>query len=221
MMGNIRMNRSFLALMTIVGAWLLRPQAAFAEPGVLFDQSIYQVAPGETFDVQVLIDGDVATAAADAVANGLFSYGWQFEFDSAKASVDGLLVPAKLDYFGFASGASVTTGPGLAAAEGNIDQLVFATYEDSLLATVTLKNLALAPDSYDLTLSLAPHFPTEQLFLDGHGNVLDDAIVLGTAKVLVAVPEPGTIAVAGIGLGVAALCRVRFGRNARRCARSS
>ncbi len=219
MIGTLHMDRRFLGLMTLFGALLLASRTAMAEPGVLFDQSIYQVAPGETFDVQVLIDGDVATAAADAVANGLFSYGWQFEFDSAKASVDGLVVPAELNYFGFAAGASVTTGPGLAAAEGNIDQVAFTPYQDSLLATVTLKNLALAPDSYDLTLSLAPHFPTEQLFVDGQGNVLDDTIVLGTAKVLVAVPEPGTITLAGV--GVAALCRVRLGRNARRCARSS
>lgn len=221
MIGTLRMNRRFLGLMMLVGGLLLTSRTAVAEPGVLFDQSIYQVAPGESFDVQVLIDGDVATAAADAVANGLFSYGWQFEFDSAKASVEGLVVPAELNYFGFAAGASVTTGPGLAAAEGNIDQVAFTPYQDSLLATVTLKNLAIAPDSYDLTLSLAPHFPTEQLFVDGQGNVLDDTIVLGTAKVLVAVPEPGTITLAGIGLGVAALCRARIGRNARRCARSS
>ncbi|MDZ4779225.1 MAG: PEP-CTERM sorting domain-containing protein [Planctomycetia bacterium] len=215
------MNRSLLGLMTIVGALLLAPQAAVAEPGLLFDQSIYQVAPGESFDVQVLIDGDVATAAADAVANGLVSYGWQFDFDGAKASVDGLVVPAELNYFAFAAGASITSGPGLAGAEGNIDQVTFTPYQDSLLATVTLKNLALAPDSYDLTLSLAPHFPTEQLFVDGQGNVLDDTIVLGTAKVLVAVPEPGTITLAGIGVCIAATCRARLGRNSRRCARSS
>ena len=205
MIGTFQMNVRFLGLMTLVGALLLTSRTAVAEPGLLFDQSIYQAAPGETFEVQVLIDGDVATAAADAVANGLFSYGWQFEFDSAKASVDGLLVPAELNYFGFAAGASVTTGPGLAAAEGNIDQVAFTPYQDSLLATVTLKNLV-RPDSYDLTLSLAPHFPTEQLFVDGQGNVLDDTIVLGTAKVLVAVPEPGTITLAGIGLCVAAPC---------------
>jgi hypothetical protein len=181
---------------------------AFADPGVLFDRSVYQVAPGESFDVQVLLDGDISTPVADAVANGLFSYGWQMQFDGAKASVDGLAVPAELDFFGFAAGASVATGPGLAAAEGNIDQLAFTPYPDSLLATVTLKNLALAPDTYDLTLSLAPHFPTEQLFVDGAGNVLDDTLVLGTAKVVVAVPEPSSFTLAA-GLGAIALVAAR------------
>ena len=175
--------------------------------GVVFDRAIYQVAPGETFDVQVLIDGDLGTASPDPLANGLFSYGWKMEFDSSKATIDSLTVPDALDFFAFASGASLVTDPGLAAAEGNVDQVTLTPYGESLLATIKLTNLAPVPDEYTLMLSLAPHFPSEQLFLDGDGNVLDDALVFGSARVVVAVPEPGTLAMAA--LGIAALGAVR------------
>lgn len=188
--------------------------AALCAQGVVFDRAIYQVAPGETFDVQVLLDANLATPEADPLENGLFSYGWQVAFDSSKATIDGLTVPAPLDFFGFATGASIVTDPGLAAAEGNIDQVTLTPYGDSLLATITLTNVAAVPDEYDLTLSLAPHFPTEQLFLDGEGNVLDDTLVFGVARVVVAVPEPSAFIIAAFGALTLGVWHVR---KSRRC----
>jgi hypothetical protein len=204
-----------VARWAILAVAMLISPAVLCAQGVVFDRAIYQVAPGETFDVQVLLDANLATSEANPLENGLFSYGWQVAFDSSKATIDGLTVPAPLDYFGFASGASIVTDPGLAAAEGNIDQVMLTPYGDSLLATITLTNIALVPDEYDLTLSLAPHFPTEQLFLDGEGNVLDDTLVFGVARVVVAVPEPSAC-------GLAALSALTLGvwraRKTRRCA---
>ncbi len=209
---------SCIGLLALTGLAIGGTRPAFGEAGVLFDKSIYQVAPGEVFDVQVLIDGDISTPVAESLANGLFSYGWQLTFDSSKATVDGVTVPAALDFFAFAPGASLTADPGLAGAEGNVDQITLTPYQDSLLATITLQNLALVPDTYDLTLSLAPHFPTEQLFLDGQGNVLDDTLVFGTARVIVAVPEPAGVGLAVIGVSGAGLS-IRRARSKRRCAR--
>jgi hypothetical protein len=164
--------------------------------GVVFDRSVYQVAPGETFDIQVLLDGDLSTPEADALASGLFSYSWQMTFESANASVDTILVPPELDYFAFLDGASIKTFADVAAVEGNINQVTLEPYEGSLLATISLTNLAPVPTEYDLTLSLAPHLPKEQLFLDGEGNVLDDDLFFGAARVVVAIPEPGTVTLA-------------------------
>lgn len=216
--GMRRYSLRILMLASLVSAGA---GSAFGQPGVLFDRSIYQVAPGEFFDVFVLLDGDTSTPAAEPLANGLFSYGWRMEFESTKATIDGVTIPTALDYFGFVPGASLTADPGLAGAEGNIDQVTLTPYEDSLLATMRLQNLALAPDTYDLTLSLAPHFPTEQLFLDGQENVLDDTLVFGTARVVVAVPEPAGMMLAAlisVGAGVSSIRRTR---KSRRCARSS
>lgn len=205
MNGLRRLHGARAALLALICGM---PSALLAQ-GVVFDRTIYQVAPGETFDVQVLIDGDLGTAFPDPLDSGLFSYGWQMEFDAAKASIDSVTVPAELDFFGFVPGATIVADPGLAAAEGNIDQVTLTPYEGSLLATITLTNLAPAPDEYSLTLSLAPHFPTEQLFLDGDGNVLDDALVFGVARVVVAVPEPSAFMIAACGALGLVVFRVR------------
>jgi hypothetical protein len=167
--------------------------AAAQTAGVIFDRSVYQVAPGETFDVQVLLDADLSTPEAEGLANGLFSYSWTASFDAAKASVDSITVPSQLDYFGFANGASITSEPGLIGAEGNIDQVALEPYDGGLLATISLTNLAPVPDEYVLALNLASHLPKEELFLDGKGNVLDEELFFGTARVIVAVPEPASV----------------------------
>lgn len=212
-----RFNPFSARLVAVLAAVCSMPQLALGQ-GVVFDRAVYQVAPGETFDVLVSIDANLATAIAEPLDNGLFSYGWQMQFDPAKASINAVTVPAPLDFFGFAPGANVATDFGLAGAEGNVDQVTFTPYEDSLLATITLVNNAPVPDEYDLTLSLAPHFPPEQLFLDGDGNVLDDALVFGVARVVVAVPEPSTFALAALG---AVALAARRKRKSGRCGSSS
>ncbi len=192
----------------LAACFVLVARAALAQTaGVVFDRSVYQVAPGETFDLQVLLDGDLSTTEPDTIANGLFSYSWQLTFASANANVANILVPAELNYFGFVDGANILSNPGLVGVEGNVNQVTVKPYDGSLLATISLTNLADVPSEYDVTLSLAPHLPKEQLFLDGQGNVLDDDLFFGSARVIVAVPEPACAALALVSVGaLGAVC---------------
>lgn len=173
---------------------------------VHFDQDVYYVSgPGEVFPVQILIDGNDRTHADDPIPEGLYSFATSVLFNPAKATTTGLAdvaAAAALDNFGFFPGALEQVAAGRASTKGNIDQLVdpLDPYDGTLLATIQLTNLASAPDEYPLTLDFFNTLgPTEQMFLDGEGNVLDLAIQFGTAKVVV-VPEPQSLVLAAMGM---------------------
>jgi len=174
---------------------------------VVFDQPVYSVLVGQTFDVEVRLDADEAAPGFQGLPAGLFSNGWQMTVNSSNASVDALLVPPELDFFGFAPGANTFVGPGEGRAEGNVDQIANIPYPGSLLGTITLTNLAPVFATYPLTLNLFRHFPTEDIFLDGNGVGLDDTIQFGSALVMVVVPEPGSLAMAILAIGTFILVR--------------
>lgn len=167
-----------------------------AQVVVHFDQDVYQVSgPGESFTAKILIDGNGKEPGDNPIRGDLFSMGVLTEFPAAKAQLlapTDVTVPPPLDHFGFDPGAFSQTAAGSVGVKGNVDAGVFPTvgYGQPLLATITLTNLASAPDSYPLTLDF---FRTvginEDLFVDGNGNVLDPVIEFRSARVVV-VPEP-------------------------------
>lgn len=204
-------RRSGLSLALAWALLTLSSGLVQAAPIVTPGQLVYQVKPNESFTVEVLFDAELGLPGIQPWPDGLFSVGWQMSFDSTKAMVDSLTVAPELDYFGFLPGANTSVGPGQVEAEGNIDQIAFTPYFGSLLATIDLTNTAMRGDSYTLQLALKQHFPTEQLFLDGNGVVLDDILLFGSARVFV-IPEPSSL----IGLVLGGLTVLGLGARRRR-----
>jgi hypothetical protein len=171
-----------------------------AAPAVVhFDQDVYVVTgPGDVINAQILIDGNPQSPRDDSVPFGLFSFGTQVTFNPVKALVTGpgdISAVPSLDFFGFAPGAFEQVSPGFAGVKGNIDMFEnpLVPYSSSLLAELTLTNLASAVDSYPLTLDFFRTVgPNEQLFLNGMGGTLDPDITFRSARVVV-IPEPATL----------------------------
>lgn len=210
---NGPMRRSLQIACGLLGVWFMAA-AAMAGPIVTFDQAVYVVRPGEAFNPEILIDGEVGLIGVQPVPNGLFSFGLQMTFPAADATANGVAVVPALNFFGFAAGASTVVGSGHIDAEGNIDQVgLLLPYTGSSLATAMLQNNAPVGSVYFLQLALHPHFPTEQLFLDGAGNVLDSTMVFGSARVVV-IPEPSALCLAALG-ACAIMFRLRRVRRLR------
>jgi hypothetical protein len=182
-----------------------------AELLVTFDQPKYFVnGPGDQVEVSVLVDGLDSTPELDGVRRGLFSFAVRTTFDGAKAKLDtadDIDPVAELTYFGLDSGAFESLGLGFAGVKGNIRQQTnpLEPYGGSLLAKITLTNLASGPDVYPLRLEFFRTVgPDEQFFLDGGGATLDSQIEFGQAEIVV-IPEPPSVvllwlAAAGLGL---------------------
>lgn len=182
-----------------------------AELLVTFDQPKYFVnGPGDQVEVSVLIDGLDSTPEFDPVRRGLYSFAVRTTFDGGKAKLDtadDIDPVAELTYLGFNAGAFEALGLGFAGVKGNIRQQTspLEPYGGSLLAKITLTNLATGPDSYPLRLEFFRTVgPDEQFFLDGAGTVLDADIEFGQAEIVV-IPEPPTMVLvlfAGAGLAL-------------------
>ncbi len=222
--GRGRSCRIFFAtVLASLALFTVFPTARTLAVTVKFNQDVYIVTPSmPSFDVGVVIDGDDIAPGLQPVTNGLFSYGWQFTFDQTKATVDNIAVVPDLNFFDFNPGAQTSIGPGLGGARGNID-LSGPAYGGTSLATVSMTNLATAPDSYLLTLAIDPIFPTEQVYVDGAGNVLDPQMLFGTALVIIrddnggpgdnVIPEPSVGAAMGLWIVSLLGCRRRRARN--------
>jgi hypothetical protein len=164
----------------------------------------YEVTPGEAFDIRVHLDADDGLPGDQKLAYGLFSYGVKLEFDPDKLALVGpaaIQVPDALNFNGFSAGAAQQIGDGFAGVKGNIDQLGFEPYEESLIASFRARAIS-AGEVYEV--KLAPHRtlgPSEQLFVDGAGQVLDAQMQFATTQIL-AVPEPSMVWMFLAGLGV-------------------
>lgn len=193
----------------LLGAGLWLGSVGLAQSAIVldFDQDTYFVAPGQSFEVKVVLDADGGSPGLQALPNGLFSYGVKVEFDPAAVSltdVSSIQVPAALNFNGFSSGANKQTAQGFAGVKGNIDQNLFQPYGGTLLATFQLKDLGGgAPYRLDLQI-FRTLGASEQVFLDGAGTVLDGNILRFSAQVT-AVPEPGVGAMLASGLALLGL----------------
>ncbi len=148
---------------------------------VSFDQERYYVSPGETFPVAVTVElGE---------GQSLASFGVRLSFDpesAAVAGVNAVEVHPELAFDGpHTETAVIAVGSGFAAAKGTIR---FVGGEgrfpmNQMLVTFLLRDLG--QGSYPLHVDFFNTLgPTEQIFVDGHGKVLDSEISFGTAQVV-------------------------------------
>ncbi len=168
---------------------------------VRFDQDVYTVnGPGEQIFAQILIDGDSSIDGIQPVPNGLFSVGVKMSFNNVQADVGAVtdvMIPPEMDFFGFSASALVSiVPPGEVAFHANVDQFnsPLEPYNGSLLATVTITNLASAIDSYPLSLDFSRDLGiNEDFFVNGDGTTLDPEITFVPSLVMV-IPEPSSLA---------------------------
>lgn len=203
--GNAAMGKGRLLFAGVLGALMLGLSGfAGAAVSVHTEKPTYVIAPGQEFDIRVFLDADDALVGDQALDKGLFSFGVKLVFDPLKlsiAGVSGITAPSALNFNGFNAGALRQVGTGFAGVKGNINQNVFEVYEDTLIATFRVKDLS-GGGTYGVGLQLHKTLgDSEQLFLDGDGNVLDGGASFVGAQVT-AVPEPSIALMLGAGMGV-------------------
>jgi hypothetical protein len=148
---------------------------------VTFEREEYLIQGGETFPVHVFI--------SPPLPPGLFSFGIRLWLDATNAcpsGVGGITVPTDLAFDGPRTlGPVLAVGTNSAAVKGTVSfhghSLQPST--NALLATFYLTDLA--PGPYQLHLGFFNTLgPTEDIFVDGTGRVLDPFISFGSAAVL-------------------------------------
>lgn len=197
------MNRIVFGLVCAMGhALAASGQGSFT---IGFDRDVYQIQPGQTFTARVLMEPQSLS--------GLFSYAILVQMDATKARVNGpfgIAVPEDLEFNGVVgAGAFREVGEGYAGVKGTVDffGLPLSVYQGSLLASFAITDLSSAPGEYLLTLrGFNTLGPTEQLFVAGDGQVLDDFITYRGATVQV-VPEPAPLALLLVSGGLLGLKR--------------
>jgi len=208
----------FIVIAASLLGWQLHTSPCVADILVQFDQPEYTVTgPGQSFQAQILIDADTSRDGLQPIPGGLFSFGTLVSFDATKAvvgSVNDIDTVAALSFFGFAAGAFEQVAPGSAGTKGNINQFPNpqVPYSGTLLATITITNLAAPIDQYPLNLDFFNTLgANENIFVDGPGNTLDLDITFIPSLVRV-IPEPSLMG--PLVLGIATL----MSRRARRVA---
>jgi hypothetical protein len=202
----MKMNRTIVGS-ALIGSCLLLLLVRPAEATFLlhFDSPSYSVTPGGTLTVNVVYDTDPNTPGDQPIPGGLFSEGLKVLFPSAGASVastSDFVLPSALNSNGIGGAADESAGPGFAGGAGAEDLSANSGYAGTVLATVTLQDLA-TTGTY--TLSLDKYYPSKANFVSyADGSTLDPQLSFGTATVTVtssAVPEPATAWLMGLAAG--------------------
>lgn len=175
-----------------------------------FDQAVYTVTPGQTFQAQVHFDSNDSLAGYQALSSGLWTFGLKVSYPGSKAevgSVADIILPLALQDNGAGDAALKAVVAGEAKVFGGVNLFTASDgYKDSLLVTFDITNLAPLGDSYQLTLGRYSASPTFANFTDfGTGESIDSQLAFGSATVNV-VPEPLTLTLLGLG-GMAVLRR--------------
>lgn len=146
-----------------------------------FEQTAYNVAPGEPVQLRVMIDYE------DHVPRSLFSYGLRLTSSpEAGVTVSGIEVPPELDFNISTGAAAKDLTPDIWSVKGHVALAAPPTYyTGTLLATYTVQFTQ--PGTYTLGLVVnQTQGSSESVFVDGDGNTLDGELTpMGTTQVVV------------------------------------
>ena len=164
------------------------------ERRVEFDEEAYSGSIGEPIELNIQFNAPIP--------NGLFSYGVRLEFDPASGRTDTVFEAVDpLNFNGvLGEGALQDSGEDWVGIKGTVDifQDPVNFYDDILVTTVHVTYDI--PGDYNISLGIFNTLgPTEEIFVDGEGTVLDDNLSFGSARVTV-IPEPTTWGLLLIGL---------------------
>ena len=172
------MNR----LIPLVPLLLSPVLAVLAQPTVTvgFDKPRYDIAIGETLETKVLID--------PVPPSGVSSCGVRLDFDTNAAQIrnqDAILMTPALDFFGVSgAGAWKAVGAGFGAAKGTVNFFAEAPRAETNAWLATFLITDQGTNSYELRLGFFNTLgPTEDIMVDGQGNVFDESITFGSAIV--------------------------------------
>lgn len=172
------MKKTFLHLVLACGAIGLSQAAT-----VSFSQADYNAVVNQPVALHVVI-----TYAPSDPGNELFSFGVRIIPDPGTSLAADSIEPAPdLDFFGVGGSAQVDADPAVLGIKGNVEDFQ-SPHTDSHLATYELRFSQTG--SHNLGLALYNTLgPSEQIFVDGDGDVLDPLLTFGSATVHV-IPEP-------------------------------
>ena len=183
---TITVQRRFVPRRQALGDTLGPCDCCNGRTGIVFERETYNVTPGQPFTAKVAI--------CPAPAAGLFSFGAEVML-SQNVTGTGLssTVPVPLNFHTVRGpGADLTARALTVAAKGSIDffQEPQAPYRDQAIGYVQVP--ALPPGTYLLTVQPRNDLgATEQIFIDGNGQVLDAALTYRPAQIVVAAaPAP-------------------------------
>lgn len=182
---TITVQRRFVAQRLAVGDTMGPCDCCNGRTGIVFDKETYSVAPGTPFTAQICL--------CPAPPAGLFSSGVEVSL-VGNLSGTGLSssVPLRLNFHTVRGpGADLTARALTVAAKGSIDffQEPQAPYPEQIIASVEVPTLP--PGTYLLTVQARNDLgPTEQIFIDGNGQVLDGGLVYHPARIVVAAANP-------------------------------
>jgi hypothetical protein len=183
-----------------------------------FDRDRYDIFPGETFEVEIRL---LAT-----VTNGLSSFGVRVTGPATNASVltpAAIGVAAELDHDGaHGPGAVRSVSNAIAAVKGTVNFYTATPvpFQGDALARFAVTDAGNSP--YTLGLDFFNTLgPTEQIFVDGLGTVLDPFVTFGSAfinyrpNVTITAPSNGSTFLSPSSLTVSADASDRDGNIAR------
>lgn len=187
--------------------------AAIAHGGIVVGAESTQIMieQGQTVEVDIVLDADDQQPGNQAVASGLFSMKMAVEIDEAKVTLDSVDLPAALDDNGLGGGPDLQFAMGVLEIRAALPASfsfadIYKGEDDGMgglrmrLATLTLTGVAQGSSS--LTTSLLRDFPTDDVFITGDFEVLDEQISFGSSSVQVVIPEPASLSLLMMAFGI-------------------
>ena len=198
---TIQVQRRFVPRRLQLGDTLGACDCCGSRTGIVFDKETYTVTAGQAFFAKVAI--------CPIPAAGLFSYGVEVTLSGGLTGTGiSATAPPLLNFHTVRGAGADTAASGLTVgAKGSVDffREPLVKYADQILATILIPGLP--SGNYDLTVRARNNLgATEQIFVDGNGNVLDGALTYHPARIVVSAVAPG-----GVGAQAAASPNPFFG----------